>query len=376
VLKIKPNGKISLETQIQQNNNSPFSLIDGASGFGLAVSHESEELKKIVVNLENDINDRLEAYEDIINIDIGDTSLGRARNIERETGLRQLYIKFEGGNPTGTQKDRIAFAQCHDALRRNYDTITLATCGNYGVAVALAANLAGIKCIICIPETYHTKRISEMESLGSLIIRTPGNYEDSVVYSKKIAFEREYYDANPGGANTHLQLVSYAEIAFEIYDVLHDAPKILAAPVSNGTMLAGIHRGFATLFKRGKTSRIPRIVAGSSYKKNPIILSFKRGLDYCADLSPETIKETKVNEALINWHSFDGDVALHALYSTDGWADDVSDTRLSYVSKILKDKEGLSVLPASTAGLIALLELHKKEDFNNDRFVAVLTGRK
>ncbi len=365
-----------MEPQVPQNNNSPYSLIDGASGFGLAVSQESQELKKIITDLDVDLNERLEAFEDIINIDIGDTSLSRARNLERETGLRQLYIKFEGGNPTGTQKDRIAFAQCHDALRRNFDTITLATCGNYGVAVALAANLAGMKCIICIPETYHTKRIGEMQNLGAEIFRTPGNYEDSVAYSKKIAFEREYYDANPGGANTHLQLVSYAEIAFEIYDILHDAPKILAAPVSNGTMLAGIHRGFMTLFKRGKTSRIPRIVAGSSYKKNPIILSYKKGLEYCADLSPELIRETKVNEALINWHSFDGDLALHALYSTDGWADDASDTRLSYVSKILKDKEGLSVLPASTAGLIALLELHKKEDFNNDRFVAVLTGRK
>ena len=60
-----------METQIQQNNNTPFSLIDGASGFGLAVSHESEELKKTVINLENDLNERLEAYEDIINIDIG-----------------------------------------------------------------------------------------------------------------------------------------------------------------------------------------------------------------------------------------------------------------------------------------------------------------
>lgn len=367
---------MSLEIQPPQLVNSPYSLIDGASGFGLAVSHESEELKKIITDPASSINERLEAYEDIINIDVGDTSLARARNLERETGLRQLFIKFEGGNPTGTQKDRIAFAQCHDALRRSYETITLATCGNYGVAVALAANLAGLKCIICIPETYHTKRIQEMEKLGAIIIRTPGNYEESVMFSRKIALEKEYYDANPGGANTHLQLISYSEIAYEIYDVLHDAPRIVAAPVSNGTMLAGIHRGFVTLFKRGKTSRIPRIVAGSSFNSNPIIKSYKKGLEYCEDLPPESIRETRVNEALINWHSFDGDLALNSINSTGGWAVDVSDSRLSYISKILRDKEGLSVLPASTAGLIALLDLHRKEDFNNDRFVAILTGRK
>lgn len=329
-----------------------------------------------MVDPEAEFIERLEAYEDIMNIEVGDTSLGRARNIERETGLRQLYIKFEGGNPTGTQKDRIAFTQCMDALRRGFDTVTLATCGNYGVAIALAAHLGGLKCYICIPEAYHTKRIKEIENLGAIILKTQGDYEQSVNYSKNLALKKEYYDANPGGSNTHLQLISYAEIAYEIYDTLRDAPKILAAPVSNGTMLAGIYRGFATLYKRGKTSRMPIFVAGSSFKKNPIIYSFQKGLDYCTDLSPESIKETRVNEALINWHSFDGDVALQAILNSGGWADDVSDQKLNYYSKILKDKEGLNVLPASTAGLIALLNYHKKEDFDNDRFVAVLTGRK
>lgn len=356
--------------------NSPYALIDGASGFGLAVSQESEQLSLLVQDTELELVERLEAYEDIINIEVGDTSLGRVRNIERETGVRQLFIKFEGGNPTGTQKDRISFAQCMDALRREYDTVTLATCGNYGVAIALAANLAGLKCIICIPESYHTPRILEMEKLGAKIVKTSGDYEQSVKYSQNLALKNTFYDANPGGANTHLQLISYAEIAYEIYDTLRDAPKIIAAPVSNGTMLAGIHRGFATLYKRGKTSRIPRIIAGSSFKKNPIITSFQKGLDYCQDLRPEMIKETKINEALINWHSYDGDVALQAILSTDGWADDISDQKMSYYSKILRDKEGLNVLPASTAGMIALLELRKKEDFENDRYVAILTGRK
>lgn len=358
------------------NHDTPFKLIDGASAFGLAISSESQELTEIVKDSSNPLIDRLEAYEDIMNIEVGDTGLNRARNIERETGLRQLYLKFEGGNPTGTQKDRIAFAQCLDALRRNFDAITLATCGNYGVACALAANLAGLRCIICIPEEYHSLRIKEMTNLGAEIVRTPGSYEESVEYSQKLAGEKEYYDANPGGANTHLQLVAYSEIAIEIYDVLRDAPRLVAAPVSNGTLLAGVYRGFATLYKRGKTSRIPRFVAGSSYKKNPIVLSFRNGLNSCSDLDPNRIKETKVNEPLINWHSFDGDEALFALNRSDGWAMDISDSKMIDYSKILKEKEGLNVLPASTAGLIALLEGYKKNHMEGDRYVAILTGRK
>jgi threonine synthase len=85
--------------------------------------------------------------------------LSRSRNIEREVGLRQPYLKFEGGNPTGAQKDRIAFAQAMDALRWGFEAITVATCGNYGVAMALAASIAGLRCIIYIPEGYHTKRV-------------------------------------------------------------------------------------------------------------------------------------------------------------------------------------------------------------------------
>ena len=55
-----------------------------------------------------------------IDSEVGDTTLTRARNVEREVGVRQIFLKFEGGNPTGTQKDRIAFAVCHDALRRGF----------------------------------------------------------------------------------------------------------------------------------------------------------------------------------------------------------------------------------------------------------------
>jgi threonine synthase len=61
---------------------------------------------------------RLETSLNIIDSEVGDTAMVRARNIEREKGLRQIYLKFEGGNPSGTRKDRIAFAQAMDALRR------------------------------------------------------------------------------------------------------------------------------------------------------------------------------------------------------------------------------------------------------------------
>ena len=375
-----------MNNSIQKNDNGPvadvksydrpYDLMDGATGEGLQVIRELDDQRKISANLTLSIEERLEAYEDIFDSEVGDTSLVRARNIEREVGLRQIYLKFEGGNPTGTQKDRIAFAQAMDALRRGFDTITMATCGNYGVAMALAASFAGLRCQICIPENYHTNRIKEMNELGAEIVPVNGDYERAVIVSQELAKKNELYDANPGGNNTTTQLRAYGQIAYEIYDELRDAPQAVAAPVSNGTTLSGIYRGFLSLYRRGKTSRMPRIVAGSSFRKNPIVHAFIKNIPTCEDLNPEQIRETSVNEPLINWHAIDGDIALEAIRQTYGWAANASDKAMLSYSKLIREKEGLQVLPASTAGLIALMEQHQKAPLAGDRYVVILTGRK
>jgi threonine synthase len=351
-------------------------LLDGATSNIPVISPEMDIERRIVIDKKRPIEERLESFEVIIDSEIGDTNMTRARNIEREVGLRQIYLKFEGGNPTGTQKDRVAFEQAMDALRRGYEDITVATCGNYGAAIALASSLAGLKCIIYIPETYHTRRLKELTDFGAEIKRIPGGYEEAVKVSRIKAEAEGYYDANPGGANTDLQLKAYGQIAFEIYDELRDAPFAVAAPVSNGTTLAGIFRGFQSLYRRGKTSRIPKLIAGSSFGKNPIIHSFIKNHPTCIDLDAKKIKETAVNEPLINWRAMDGDYALEAIRNSKGWAAYVSDKNMLHYSKLIREREGLSVLPASTAGLIALIDKHKKEPFPGDRYVVILTGRK
>ena len=358
------------------NDDKPFELIDGANGEALTVVREVEDQRKISADQNLPLEQRLEAYEDIFDSEVGDTSLVRARNLEREVGLRQIYLKFEGGNPTGTQKDRIAFAQAMDAMRRGFDTITVATCGNYGVAIALAARFAGLRSRIYIPENYHAARIKEMIDLKAEIIRTPGDYEKAVEQSSADAHQHEYYDANPGGDNLLTQMRAYGQIAYEIYDELRDAPMAVTVPVSNGTTLAGIYRGFLSLYRRGKTSRMPRISAGSSFRKNPIVQAFLYNSASCEDLNPVKIHETSINEPLINWHSIDGDHALDAIRQTGGWASDASDRAMRTYARLIREKEGLQVLPASTAGLIALMNKHSKETLPADRYVVVLTGRK
>ena len=140
-------------------------IANGASHYNLQA--ELQQQYELLLDKSQRLEDRLEAFDFITDSEIGDTPLLRARNLERELGFRQIYLKLEGGNPTGTQKDRIAFAQCADALRRGFDGICLATCGNYGVACALAAKYSGLDCVIYIPEAYHTRRAEEMWQLGA-----------------------------------------------------------------------------------------------------------------------------------------------------------------------------------------------------------------
>jgi threonine synthase len=361
---------------MQETPDLSWPLLDAPSVKEIALAKETVEARKILSDATLSLVDRVESFEDIIDLEVGDTPLTRLRNVERETGLRQLFAKFEGGNPTGTQKDRIAFAQCHDAMRRQFSTITVATCGNYGASMAVAAYLAQLDCHVVIPESYHSKRVEMMQQFGAKVVRVPGTYEDAVKYSVKLAQDNDWYDGNPGGVNTPLQLLAYAEIAYEIYDSLRDAPKYVGVPVSNGTLLAGVYRGFVSLYKRGRTSRIPKMLAGSSARKNPIVYSFKKSAEGCEDLDPKIIRETSVNEPLVNWHSFDGEEALYAIRQSQGGAEDVSDEKMNRLTKLLRDKEGLRTLPASTAGLAAMLSVHQRLNLEPDRFVVILTGRR
>jgi threonine synthase len=86
-----------------------INILDGVKSADIKITKEVMSLSDMVKDKSLSNVDRIESFEDIISLEIGDTSLMRARNLEREMNIRQLYIKYEGENPSGTQKDRIAF---------------------------------------------------------------------------------------------------------------------------------------------------------------------------------------------------------------------------------------------------------------------------
>lgn len=306
---------------------------------------------------------------------VGSTDLLCADTLAKRYGLPSLWLKSEGVNPSGSQKDRVAMAMVNDAVRRGFTTITVASCGNYGASLALFAQSVRLKAQIIIPASFHTPRITEMEQLGAKVVRQPGSYEECVRRSIEGACQEGWYDANPGGANVHEQLMAYSAIADELYSELGQLPSAVAFPVSNGTTLAGVHLGFKRLMESGAIRALPRLVAGSTLNMNPIVRSFREQLPEYAEIDPASVVETDINEPLINSHSFEGREALSALRESKGGAAYVTDEVLAEAAKDLERECGLRYIPAALAGVVALRALKEEQPnaLGDGPLVAILT---
>ncbi len=309
---------------------------------------------------------------------LGSTTFIESRNVARAVGCEKLYLKFEGGNPTGTQKDRIALAIMDHAKHIGATAVTSASCGNFGTALAWAARLYEIPAHIYIPKGYHVPkdRMKRMHEAEAIMHFHPGQYEDLVELSIQEAKENGWFDANPGSDSVKsISLDAYGEIANEIYRDIRKAPDYVFCPVGNGTTIAGIHIGFKRLLESGKIPHIPKMVATSTRRGNPIVKSWKVKSRKIVDLGRDEIKETKFNEPLTNWHSYDGQEALDALYESNGFADYASESKMMEFAKVLRQEEGLYVLPASASTLAVISDLADNFVTIKGTFVAVLTGR-
>lgn len=314
---------------------------------------------------------------ELIKHGIGDTIFTRSRNLERLLLYSNIYLKFEGGNPTGTMKDRAAYACLKVAKEEGFGEVVIASCGNFGASFVTIARVFGIKAHVYIPEKYHTPRIAEMETLGGIIHRASGTYEEVVVSSGEEAARRGWYNGNPGTPeNRRASLDAYATIAYEIVDRLGHAPHAVAVPTSNGTTLAGINHGFQTLLGEGRIKKAPAMIAASTCGGNPIVSSFLARERKIGNLAPDAIDETAVNEPLVNWMSLDGQDALDAVWESGGWAVHITDDEMCRHSELIEREEGLSVLPASCASVAALpYYIREKKLKKGLDLVAFLTSR-
>jgi len=307
---------------------------------------------------------------------VGGTIFVRSQNLEPKLSLKRLFLKFEGGNPTGTQKDRIARIIVKRAVKLGCRDIAVGTCGNFGASIAYFSGKMGLKPHIFIPSRYHTRTTEVIQRDNGVIHKVDGSYEDAVSVCSEVAEAHGWYNASPNTKEvSELSISAYAKISEEICSSLGFAPDAVSVPVGNGTTLSGIHQGFKLLLRKGYIDKLPILIASSTLGGNPIIKSFKECSHVIKDLKQEDIKETEINEPLVSWHAFDGQKALDALYETNGYATYASDTKMKEYARLLLWEEGLSVQPASAASLVAFSK-YVREVHSPETYVAILTGRR
>jgi threonine synthase len=306
----------------------------------LQLSPEREQWRRVAACRDRPAEERIEALETVIESEVLDTPLVRANRVERESKLGQVYLKLETHDVTGTHCVRAACALVLDALTRGYAGITVGSRDAEATALAFASWLCGMRCTVHVPAGVEARLVDEILDLGAAVVRVQGGYEATVGQSREFAALEGFYDANPSTCTENLELRAYGQIAHEVYSQLHDAPGALAAPVCTGPTLAGVHRAFASLERSGKTSRVPRIVAGSP------------------EQPAATCKRNKRT--------------MRAVRRSKGWFGFATDTEMTSCSRMLRDREGIHVSPVATAGLVALLNAGEHAPLPPDRYVVVL----
>lgn len=283
---------------------------------------------------------------------LGNTPLLKANTLEKNIGINSIYLKLEQNNPTHTHKDRAASMIVKNAKDKGFHGVTAGTCGNFGVSIAYFCFLHGLKSQLFIPNSYDIPRFKEMQSYGTNIKFIEGTYEDAVEASRMYAKLNEYFDANPYGEGAEIAIEGYKKIAREIIKDLGNTSLVVWVPVGNGTLLTGIYLGL--LEKNSKFL----LGAVSSKGNNEITESYMQKRRVC--LKGSDLKDTRVNEPLLNWLPAQLDESLKALNNSNGYAYGATDTELVFASDIIKSSEGIITTPSSAAGLTGLLKYKNK----------------
>jgi threonine synthase len=296
----------------------------------------------------------------------GNTELVRAARLSRRLGFSDLRFKLEGQNPTRTHKDRLAASLVPLAVRVGKPGVTVGSCGNLGVAIAHACSLANLDCHVFVPARYVNSRTAEIAAYGFGVTLIPGTYEDAVRESTSHSVNTGYFDASPLGQSGREMVSACETIALEILAALGRPPASVWVPVGNGTLLAGIHSGFH------HSGCVPRIGAVGSRGNTAAIASIIKGVQ--TELKPSELRESPVNEPLVNWRSFHTRQACEAVVASSGWACEASDGQLVEASELLKSAEGISAPPYACAGLAGLLATGAARTGVTGTHVIVLTG--
>ncbi len=308
--------------------------------------------------------DRLPVADDtrIISLGEGNTPLIRLNNIPKLTGKQvDIYVKFEGLNPTGSFKDRGMTMAVTKAVEEGSHAIICASTGNTSAAAAAYAARAGIICFVIIPEgKIALGKLAQAMIHGAVVIQIQGNFDAGMQLVKDVANEAPVTIVN--SINPY-RLQGQKTAAFEIIEELGAAPDYHCLPVGNAGNITAHWMGYCEYADHGIVNNRPVMVGYQAAGAAPFILG--KMVD-----NPETVAT-----AIRIGHPQSWDKAWVVQKESNGWFDKCTDEDILAAQKLLAQKEGVFCEPASAASLAgALHDIKKGRIKEGSCVVCTLTG--
>jgi threonine synthase len=329
--------------------------------------------------------DRLPVHDDtrIISLGEGNTPLIRLNNIPRIVGREvDIYVKYEGLNPTGSFKDRGMTMAVTKAVEEGSKAIVCASTGNTSAAAAAYAARAGITAFVLIPDgKIAMGKLAQAMMHGSVVIQIKGNFDDGMRLVKEVASEAPVTIVN--SINPY-RLQGQKTAAFEITEELGRAPDYHCLPVGNAgnitahwigyceySSASGDHVTEACTFCKGHCAYAGGAIVGNRPKMVGYQAAgsapFMRG--EMVD-NPDTVAT-----AIRIGHPQSWDSAWKVKEESGGWFDECTDEEILAAQKLLAEKEGVFCEPASAASLAgALRDVQNGRIPEGSSIVCTLTG--
>lgn len=292
----------------------------------------------------------------------GDTPLIEAPRLSKfiYPELR-ILLKFEGANPTGSFKDRGMTMAVSKALEEGSEAIICASTGNTAASAAAYAARAGIRCFVLLPQgKVALGKLTQALMHGAQVLEVEGNFDDALHLVKKVS---EQHPITLVNSTNPYRAEGQKTSAFEICDVLDDAPDYHAIPVGNARNIAAYWQGYKEYFAQGKTTRKPVMLGFQAAGAAPLV-------ENRIISKPETIATAIRIGNPAGWHE-----AIAAQQESGGLFEKVADERILEAYRLLATLEGIFAEPASTVPIAGLIQLAKQGFFTVPATIAVtLTG--
>ncbi|HHU61646.1 MAG TPA: threonine synthase [Natronincola sp.] len=312
----------------------------------------------------NNYREFLPVNEDtpIITLNEGNTLFVRAKNLENKLNLTvELYLKFDGQNPTGSFKDRGMTMAVTKAVESGSKAVVCASTGNTSASAAAYAAKAQIKCLVLIPENaIALGKLAQAMAYGAEILAVQGNFDHALELVKEIA---EKYPITLVNSINPYRIEGQKTAAFEVCEQLGTAPDYLAIPVGNAGNITAYWKGFNEYLKAGKIDKLPIMCGFQAAGSAPIVLGEPV-------LEPETIATAIRIGNPASWRS-----AEAARDESGGVIEAVTDEEILEAYALLASEEGIFAEPASAASVAGVMKKAKAGFFKEGSKVAcVLTG--